>query len=203
MTSFEILLGGSPIVNFASERLPTVRDVLRFYTQYWKMKGSESKREDLVARELICFYRNRNIVIMSQKGIMNKIGKIVKELKAIVRSKPSSRSFIRETAFRSKLSSIFKIAVKANHQVNETVADIDDLDTTFEMEQEPSSLGTCFLSIFDGTNVIFLIFVIQESVDISQNIEISSNEDGESTSDNDEYHVIGNQSKQILKRYES
>lgn len=108
------ILGGGPITDFSVENFPNIRDVLRFYLQFWKIRGSESKREKIVAQALISFYNDRNTNTISLQGIKNKIRRLVACFKSIVkgRSMPENgtRLFI-EQHFRSSLNSVFDIKV--------------------------------------------------------------------------------------------
>lgn len=108
------ILGGGPIRQFSDDNYPTVRDVLRYYMQFWKLKGSESKREKSVARDLMAFYQNRNINTMSEPGIKYKVKKLVEQLKSIISSRMRSitgrRTHI-ETEFVNRLNARFQIAV--------------------------------------------------------------------------------------------
>lgn len=109
-----IILGGGPIRQFSDDSLPTVRDVLRYYMQFWKLKGSESKREKIVARDLIDFYKHRNINIMSEPGIKYKVKRLVEQLKSIIKSRTRPKTVSRahfETEFMNRLNTSFQIAV--------------------------------------------------------------------------------------------
>lgn len=72
MPGLELLIG-KPINQFAEDGLPTIKDVLRFYAQFWGVRASESNKEKLVAEELINFYQRRNIPVLSEKTIKNRI----------------------------------------------------------------------------------------------------------------------------------
>lgn len=108
------ILGGGPITDFRVEHFPTIRDVLRFYLQFWKMRGSESKREKKVAQALISFYNDRNTNTISLQGIKNKIRRLVARFKSIVKglSMPGNgTSLFIEHHYRSNLNSILDITV--------------------------------------------------------------------------------------------
>lgn len=89
-----------------------LEDVLCFYSQHWKSHGSESQKQKLVAQELIKVYDRNNIPVLSEKGIKNKIGRYVDNLKIVLKfqtKKRTAENMRRETALRSQLDETFEI----------------------------------------------------------------------------------------------
>lgn len=117
MSGLEYILG-DPINEFPEDRPPTLREVLCFYSQFWKIRGSDSMRGKLVAQEIIRVYQRENIQLLNEKSIKNKINKHICNLKKILKFKSKLKTAANiefEQNFRSKLNEIFEI-----HQTFET-----------------------------------------------------------------------------------
>lgn len=56
---------GPPLIEFPDNRLPTLKDVLRFYANFWGQQANDSTKETLVAQEIIKVYRRRNMPIVN------------------------------------------------------------------------------------------------------------------------------------------
>lgn len=130
MQGFEYLLGDA-INEFPRNRLPTLGEVLRFYSQYWGMKGSESLREKLVADELLRVYKSENseLAMLSEKAIKNKINKNVCTLKSILkfRSKQRTSANIKtEANFRNNLDETFELYQSTNKRFRHAT-ELDDI----------------------------------------------------------------------------
>lgn len=139
MQGFEYLLGDA-ITEFPGNRLPTLREVLCFYSHFWGLKKSESLREKLVADELLRVYKRENVHLLSEKAIKNKINKNVCTLKTIMKfkSKPKTTANIKtEANFRSKLEETFEIYQETNKRSRHET----ELDTAIEIMD---------ISILDG-----------------------------------------------------
>lgn len=111
MSTLESLIG-KPIRQFSEDRLPTVRDVLRFYAQYWGAQGSDSKKEKYVMDGLIQLYQQKGIFVLTEKAIKYKISKQIKDLKKIIKfsSKVKTEAnIVQESEFVRKLDEIFEI----------------------------------------------------------------------------------------------
>lgn len=145
MSGLEYIIG-APISRFPENRLPTIRDMLCFYSQYWGMHGSDSIKESRVAEELIKLYQRKNIVILDKKTIKNQINKVVANLKTILKFKTkikTATNILKETMFRSMLNEIFDIrrefrtineyiGENATDDIPMEVDDPEDMDTSYE-----------------------------------------------------------------------
>lgn len=112
--SLEYFLGGAPIEQFNNNFLPTLQDVLRFYSNFWRVQCSDSTKEKLVTDALIRVYESNNIPVLSELTIKKKINKHVIELKAILKfvSKSESKTAKnteRERSFQLRLKEVFEI----------------------------------------------------------------------------------------------
>lgn len=108
--SLETLLGGKPINRFPNE--PTHRDVLLFYSRFWNTTGSDSSKERNVAQELIRVYGERNIQVLNELTIKNKIKRSVSQLKKILKfqRKTKTAENVRfENEFISRLGEVFEV----------------------------------------------------------------------------------------------
>lgn len=134
MSSPSEFLGGGPINSFQCAGLPTLRDVMRFYIQFWYMRGSETKRSRPVANELLKFYNDRSIPAMSERGIMNKVEKFASDMKTILKynsKRKTHRHSVCEQRFTQKLDSVFRIDVAVCNSEVESVeiSDRMEIDT--------------------------------------------------------------------------
>lgn len=185
--------GGGPIRQFPDDNFPTVRDVLRHYMQFWKLKGSESKREKFVVRDLKAFYQHRNINIMSEPGIKYKVKRLVEQLKSIIKSRTrpkTSWGAHLETEFLNRLNTCFQIAVAEPRNVTS--------NAIISSNQPGTSMGSensgkiCILFDFhrNSANII-----VSYSLFIGMVCEISSNSDVEmyesDGSSDEEYYDLG------------
>lgn len=91
-TGLDYILGGGPIIEFSGHHLPTTRDVLRFYSQYWKINQSDSVKEKAVALKLQQFYESRNMNAMSTFGIISKVRREVSVLKKVLKLKTKEKT---------------------------------------------------------------------------------------------------------------
>lgn len=179
MSALEIFLGPS-ITEFASDRFPTLRDVLCFYSQHWNSHGSESQKQKLVAQELIKVYNRNNIPVLSEKGIKNKIKRNVDNLKIVLKfqtKKRTAENMQRETTLRSQLDETFEIRHQniqsGTRTSNDDVVHQKDVNTNnfITIEENVDSNGksknkyhlsikSAFLTILMGRlNWLFLFFV--------------------------------------------
>lgn len=111
-TGLEYILGDGFITDFPEHRLPTTRDVLRLYSQFWKVNQSDSVKEKAVALKLKQFYESRNLNVISTFGIISKIRREVVALKRVLKfkSKAKTDKNIRiENAFCENLNRVFDI----------------------------------------------------------------------------------------------
>lgn len=111
MPGLEYLIG-DPITEFPENGLPTLRNVLCYYSQYWGSKGSDSLKEKMVARELIQIYQRQNLPVLNEKTVKDKVKKNVCGLKTILKFKSKSKTagnIETERVFRSHLEEIFDI----------------------------------------------------------------------------------------------
>lgn len=131
MSSPSAFLGGGPINSFQCAGLPTLRDVMRFYIQFWNMRGSETNRSRRVANALLNFYNDRSLPTMTDRGIMNKIEKCVSDLKTILKNN-SKRKNLRismcEQRFSQKLDEVFRIEVAVCN------SEVESIETSDQME---------------------------------------------------------------------
>lgn len=143
MSGLEYIIGDT-INEFPNNHLPTLKDVLCFYSQYWGAQGSDSLKEKLVARELIQVYQRQNIPTLNEKTIKDKIKKKVSELKKNLKFKTkitmAANNIETERIFRSRLQEVFDVSKRENR----TEIGINDFSNG-----GPSSLT------FDGILFIF------------------------------------------------
>lgn len=126
-----VSLIGEPISKFPENHLPTVKDVLRFYAQYWGVRASDSQKQKLVADELMKLYQQKRIPVLSEKTIKNKIGKHIDEMKKILKfsSKPEKTvdNIVEESEFQWQLDEIFEIT--RNILIEEFATDDTPMET--------------------------------------------------------------------------
>lgn len=112
MSGLKYILG-DPINHFSSDHLPSLKEVLGFYSKFWGKTGSETVKETIVARELINLYRQHfNIPTLNEKSVKDKIHKNVSELRRILKFKTKTKTVAnieRERVFRTKLEQTFDI----------------------------------------------------------------------------------------------
>lgn len=140
MSSLEYLIG-KPIVQFIENRLPTLKDVLCFYAQYWSSPGIDSSKAKVVARELIQFYQREGILVMSEKTIIDRISKKIAELKTILKFKSKIRTAANhamESLLRSKLNNVFEIRrpIQNNNQERENVNENESMDVDVDSDSD-------------------------------------------------------------------
>lgn len=133
----ETLLG-PPISEFSNDHLPTLRDVLQFYSQYWGSHGSESQRENLVAKGLIKVYNRSNIPVLSEKGVRNKIHRNVDKMKTILKKfqakVKTAANIERENFFRAALEEVFEIRQSITASMNQEEASSATSNTNIEVD---------------------------------------------------------------------
>lgn len=109
--------------------MPSTRDVLRFYSQYWRINQTDSKKESLVANALEEFYKKRNVRTISKPIIRRKIRKEIGNLKNILRFKSKNKTNKQiqiEDDFKSRLSNVFRIEKSCNDDLSfETPMDFE------------------------------------------------------------------------------
>lgn len=139
MSGLEYILG-SPIDRFPDNQLPTIKDVLRFYSINWRKRVSDSKKEAHVAKELIKVYQEAGLSIINEKSIKDRIKKHVVELKTVLKFKSkvkTSANIQTEASFRSQLEEIFRIQSPAANQmsndqrastINENIAEASEIN---------------------------------------------------------------------------
>lgn len=135
MSGLENLLGGAPINQLPSNVLPTLRDILLFYSSFWKKKGSDSLKEKMVAQELIKIYEEANIPILSELTIKSKIKRNVVEFKKILKFQRKSKTpdnLRIENGFISRLGEIFEVRI--TREIPESYA--SGSDNSFRREIE-------------------------------------------------------------------
>lgn len=150
MSGLEYLIE-NPIGQFPENRLPTISDVLRFYAQFWRMHGSDSTKENIVAEELIKLYRGKNITVFNVKTIKNQIHRIVANLKMILKFKSKNKTAAniqKETLFRSILDEVFEI-----HREVQTVDEPGDANVTNDIPMEVDNFDGIYLE-----NLVFGIY---------------------------------------------
>lgn len=141
MSGLEYILG-SPIDQFPDNQLPTVKDVLRFYSNNWGKRVSDSTKEAYVAKELIKVYQEAGLPVINEKSIKDRIKRHVGELKIVLKFKSKVKTAANiqtEASFRSKLEEIFRIqstdscqtlydqrASTIDESADEIMPDIDD-----------------------------------------------------------------------------
>lgn len=151
MSGLEYLLG-EPIDRFPEGRLPTVNEVLCFYSQYWRVRGSDSMKEKIVAQELIRVYGTENLPNLSEKRIKNKIEKIVTNLKKILKFKTKAKTAVNiesEAAFRSQLQNTFQI-YHSPQSFNDDINEVNVEDTQENMEIDNDGKYFNNVSILSG-----------------------------------------------------
>lgn len=120
MSGLEYILG-SPIDRFPDNQLPTIKDVLRFYSINWRKKVSDSKKEAYVAKELIKVYQEAGLPVINEKSIKDRIKKHVVELKTVLKFKSKVKTAANiqsEISFCSKLEETFRIQSSATCQTS-------------------------------------------------------------------------------------
>lgn len=139
MSGLEYILG-DPINQFSSNHLPSVKEVLGFYSKFWGKAASESSKEKNVARELINVYHYFNIPTLNEKSVKDKIHRYVSEMRRILKFKTKTKTvknIERERVFRSKLEEIFDIRSMRPQTVDE-VEDGNDVLPNANLEMNSS-----------------------------------------------------------------
>lgn len=127
ITGLEYILGGGPIEDFSERERPTYRDVLRYYSKFWRLNESDTRKEARVANALKNFYKQRNIETLSELTIRNKIRRQVLSLKKVLKFKSKEKTRKQtdlEKVFKNELSNIFQIHKSSSS--NDTM-EIDNL----------------------------------------------------------------------------
>lgn len=117
LTNLEYILGGGCISEFNRNELPTVGDVLRFYSQFWGRKQSDSSKETFVSNALEECYRSKKIATICKGNIRRKVKREVGKLSKILKFKTKSKTTKQiqmENEFRSTLSNVFPIEKISN-----------------------------------------------------------------------------------------
>lgn len=157
MSVLENLIGPS-ISEFSNEHFPTLRNVLQFYSQFWGNHGSESQRERLVAEKLIGLYDRINTPTISEKGIMNQIGRNVNKMRLVLKSfqaKVKSPATIkREYEFHLTLDEIFEIRQWTQSS---------DVDEPGNQDDLSSVISNSMIEIDDTYGNFFKKFIISQS----------------------------------------
>lgn len=144
MSGLEYILG-SPIDRFPDNQLPTLKDVLLFYSINWKKRVSDSTKEAFVAKELIRVYQEAGLQVINEKSIKDRIKKYVTELKIVLKFKTKVKTAANiqtELRFRSKLQETFEIqssndqrastsSSTLNENIDNSTSDIDFVDGIF------------------------------------------------------------------------
>lgn len=136
MSGPEYILG-SPIDRFPENQLPTIKDVLRFYSSNWGKKASDSTKEAIVAKELIKVYQEVGLPVINEKSIKDRIKRHVAELKTVLKFKTKIKTAANiqtEISFRSKLEETFRIQsstarMSTDQRIRNINENIDDLTT--------------------------------------------------------------------------
>lgn len=147
MSGLEYLIGET-ISCFPDNRLPTIKDVLCFYAQFWGMRESDSIKENFVADQLRKFYQQKNIPVADKKSIKHQISRNVSSLRTILRFKSKKKTptnIQKETVFRALLNETFEIRSE-NQTVNEHEIASTSNGSSMEVEN------------FDGIYLIFFCF---------------------------------------------
>lgn len=155
------ILGGNPINQFTFGRYPTVRDVLRFYMQFWKLRGSESRKEKLVATALIEFYNNSpqrsTDRLINEQTIKNRLARHVARLKSVVKNRSRKRSGWHnhlERNFSSSLDSIFEIRTQSSNNTVENATSTME-GTLMESESHGTYLKYFVIHFLNNSNIYF------------------------------------------------
>lgn len=132
-TGLEYILGGGAIKAFPRNAFPTTRDVLRYYSQFWRSNESDSVKEKTVALALKHFFESRDHNVMSTYGIISKIRREVVSLKKILKFKTkekTDKNIEMENKFRESLNRLFN--------VNEIPQQPSESEVVIPMEVEQS-----------------------------------------------------------------
>lgn len=152
MSGLEYILG-SPISRFSDDQLPTIKDVLRFYSSNWGKKVSDSTKEAYVAKELIKVYQEAGLPVLNEKSIKDRIKKHVLELKLVLKFKSKVKTTANiqtEISFRSKLEETFRIQSSATCQTsNDQIAstnngNVDEITSEIYLDD---GIFSCSLNI--------------------------------------------------------
>lgn len=142
-SGLEYILDGGPIEEFNSLGLPTFRDVLRLYSQYWRVNVSDGVKESRVANVLKNFYNERRINTVHARTIASKIRKSVLSLKSILKFKSkekTQKNIAMENNFRLELSKLFeieKVAESPSTSSGMESMEIDNNDIIFPHSGKP------------------------------------------------------------------
>lgn len=136
-TGLEYILGGGSISTFDEDAFPTIRDVLRFYSQFWREKKSANIKETRVAEALEQFYYSKGITTICQINIKRKIKKEIGNLTKILKfkSKKKNENHIRlENEFKADILNVFTVekTVVANSATDENTEIHMDEDSSLD-----------------------------------------------------------------------
>lgn len=146
--TLELILGGGPIEDFTSLENPTFRDVLRFYSKFWRVNDSDTSKETRVATALKNIYSQRNIETLNELTIRRKIRKQVLSLKKVLKFKSKEKTQVNinmENAFKAQLWNIFEIEKSIPQEGD--VDNIVPMDVNDQNTESMSTLGkvnNCF-----------------------------------------------------------
>lgn len=100
---------------------------MRFYSQFWKVRESESKKETFVANALLEFYRLRRTPTICIGNIRKKVKREVEKLSKILKFKSKEKTNQQtqiENEYRLTLSNVFSI--EKPYDVQTTQMEIDE-----------------------------------------------------------------------------
>lgn len=129
MTGLENILDGGSITEFIGDELPTVRNVLRFYSQFWRIRKSDSMKETLVSNALQEFYQSRGAQMVCIGNIRKKIRSEVGKLRSILKfssKKKTPRQIKIENDYKVSLSRVFPVESNGIENLMETDDDLDN-----------------------------------------------------------------------------
>lgn len=141
-TGLEYILGGGPIDNFNEIERPTYRDVLRYYSKFWRSHETDTFKEARVANALKNFYEQRNIETLSELTIRNKIRRQVLSLKTVLKFKSKEK-----TQKNKDMEGTFKNALSNIFQIQKSTSQSSSSNDTIELDNfglHEGKIGICF-----------------------------------------------------------
>lgn len=149
-TGLEYILGGGPIFEFQGNVLPTNCDVLRFYSQHWRKKQTDSKKQAHVAKALEDLYCTKRIATICNTVIRRKVKRQVGKLKQILkfRSKTKTINQIQlENEFKSSLTETFPIENFGNAQTpaEDTAMEINEQNENGIIFRCANNIDSCIV----------------------------------------------------------
>lgn len=161
--------------------LPTVGDVLRFYSQFWRKKQTDSAKETLVANALENLYRSKNQLTVCKAIIRRKIKREVGNLTKILKFKSKNKTnnqIQKEIDFKSTLSNTFNITKISNGSNSEE---------SVRMEiDEPNESGIFTFHEISHMLHHFIICIFVFSLTILDHIEVDSENEDDHRFDQDD-----------------